>query len=62
MSKRYIIGDRPHWRAGKTYRPGEVIELPDGEKPSKTWKPYEEPAAPAPKGGAVEIKKRGTEA
>lgn len=43
----------PYYRLGIMYPPGSIVEIPDDERPSRTWIPVEEPS-PAPFAPTVE--------
>lgn len=42
---KYRIGNVAHYSKGRVYQPGEIIELPDGEKPGVTWLAADAPPA-----------------
>ena len=43
----YRVGLEGHYRSGKLYGPGETIQLPDGECPSRTFIPLDDKARAA---------------
>lgn len=51
--KKYVVNET-HWDGVRRWLPGEVIEIPAGDKPARNWTPVDEskPAAvpEAPKG------------
>jgi hypothetical protein len=50
---RFRIAKMPYYREGRLFFPGEIVDIPDNEKPSRYWTPVDDPAPaaapPAPK-------------
>lgn len=52
--KQYRVGPGKHYRFGRLYEPGEVVSIPENEKPAADWTPIEddeEDEEPKPKKG-----------
>ena len=44
---KYRLGNQKYYRQGVVYAPGSVIEIPDNEKPSRTWTKVKDQSTPA---------------